>query len=107
MTKHSSLFTRAALSATCAISLFACMRPPHDQPGVESQAAQHPERNIAMQHTVPQDSRAIPAAESPDDPDSPGTTRTPPAAPARPMDEEVDSMPGAQEDPSTAQFNLH
>jgi hypothetical protein len=93
MTKRSSHFLRSALGATAAISLLACMRPPADQPGVEKHAPQHPERSIADMHTVPQDSRAIPAAESPDDPDSLGTTRTPPAAAARPMDEEDESLP--------------
>jgi hypothetical protein len=104
MTKRSSLFIRAAFGAISAISLLACMRPPADQPGVEKQAPQHPGRSMATMHTVPQDSRAIPAAESPDDPDSPGTTRTPPAAAARPMDEEVESMPASAQDPGVAQL---
>lgn len=107
MTKRSSLSKRGALAATCAISLFACMRPPHDQPGIEDQAPQHPERSIATLPTVPQDSRAIPAAESPDDPDSPGTSRTPPAALARPMDEEVDTMQLAAPEPAIAPVYLH
>lgn len=107
MTKCSSLFKRSALAASCAISLFACMRPPHDQPGIEDQAPQHPERSIATLPTVPQDSRAIPAAESPDDPDSPGTSRTPPAQAARPMDEEVDTMHGVAVAPAMAPVHLH
>jgi hypothetical protein len=75
------------LGATLSLALVVCTRLPADRPGPEDQAPQHPERNIASQHTVPPDPNAIPAEESRDDPDSMGTVRTPPSAPARPMDE--------------------